>query len=187
MREIRIFELDRPGVPVSWRSARAQTIAAQAGRLWVTQEHQLQDIWLKPGQSIEVPAGVRFWLSGEPVDGTPARFAVTEDINAPRRLLRQPQNWLIAASFVGLSLFAGSLAVHLRDRTLDNATAVSTDAGRWRPNDPRLAGAAVELDAANMELRQAMEQAPNSPALQRLLYRTQKQQSQLRQMEHQAG
>jgi hypothetical protein len=66
MREIRIFELDRPGVPVSWRSARAQTIAAQAGLLWVTQEDQLQDIWLKPGQSIDVPAGVRFWLSGEP-------------------------------------------------------------------------------------------------------------------------
>ncbi|KMW49220.1 DUF2917 domain-containing protein [Ralstonia insidiosa] len=88
MREIRIFELDRPGVPVSWRSARTQTIAAQAGLLWVTQEHQLQDIWLKPGQSIDVPAGVRFWLSGDPADGMAARFAVTEDINAPRRLLR---------------------------------------------------------------------------------------------------
>ena len=88
MREIRIFELDRPGVPVSWRSARAQTIAAQAGLLWVTQEDQLQDIWLKPGQSIDVPAGVRFWLSGEPVNGCPARFAVTEDVNAPRRLVR---------------------------------------------------------------------------------------------------
>lgn len=104
-----------------------------------------------------------------------------------RRTWRQPHNWLIAASFVGLSLFAGSLAVHLRDRPLTNATATTTDVGRWRPNDPRLAGAAVELDAANMELRQAMEQAPDSPALQRLLMRTQKQQSQLRQMEHQAG
>ena len=68
------------------------------------------------------------------------------------------------------------------------ATASTTpDVSRWRPNDPRLAGAAVELDAANMELRQAIEQAPDSPALQRLLMRTQKQQSQLRQMEHQAG
>ncbi|QNK02706.1 hypothetical protein [Dyella telluris] len=106
----------------------------------------------------------------------------------PRRALRQPQNWLIAASFVGLSLFAGSLAVHLRDRTLANATATTApDMGRWRPNDPRLAGAAVELDAANMELKQAIEQSPHSPALQRLLNRTQKQQAQLRQMEHQAG
>lgn len=113
----------------------------------------------------------------------------TGKITAPttRRAWRQPQNWLIAASFVGLSLFAGSLAVHLRDSTLANATANTTDASRWRPNDPRLAGAAVELDAANMELRQAMEQAPDSPALQRLLMRTQKQQSQLRQIEHQAG
>jgi hypothetical protein len=105
-----------------------------------------------------------------------------------RRAWRQPHNWLIAAGFVGLSLFAGSLAVQLRDRTLANATASTTpDVSRWRPNDPRLAGAAVELDAANMELRQAIEQAPDSPALQRLLMRTQKQQSQLRQMEHQAG
>ncbi|MGN6141095.1 MAG: DUF2917 domain-containing protein [Ralstonia sp.] len=110
MREIRIFELDRPGVPVSWRSARAQTIAAQAGLLWVTQDHQRQDIWLKPGQSIDVPAGVRFWLSGEPVDGTPARFAVTEDINAPRRLLR----------FIGLLVVAAYRQI-LRDDGQDAA------------------------------------------------------------------
>lgn len=44
MREIRIFELDRPGVPVSWRSARAQTIAAQAGLLWVTQEQDRKSV-----------------------------------------------------------------------------------------------------------------------------------------------
>jgi len=142
--------------------------------------------WLRQTRALREPVSPRrdLW-SG--IDAALDAAEAPTAAPAPRRLLRQPQNWLIAASFVGLSLFAGSLAVHLRDRTLDNATAVSTDAGRWRPNDPRLAGAAVELDAANMELRQAMEQAPNSPALQRLLYRTQKQQSQLRQMEHQAG
>ncbi|CAJ0785167.1 hypothetical protein LMG7141_01608 [Ralstonia condita] len=110
MREIRIFELDRPGMPVSWRSARAQTIAAQAGLLWVTQEHQLQDVWLRPGQSIDVPAGVRFWLSGEPAAGMPARFAVTEDINAPRRLVR----------FAGL-LLATAVRQLLRDDGQDAA------------------------------------------------------------------
>jgi hypothetical protein len=97
------------------------------------------------------------------------------------------QAWLLAASFAGLSLFAGSIAVHLRDQPMNAATATTPDVARWHPSDPRLAGAAVQLDAASMELRQAMEQAPDSPALQRLLYRTQKQQSQLRQMEHQAG
>lgn len=103
----------------------------------------------------------------------------------PRSQRRQA--WLLAASFAGLSLFAGGIAVHLRDQPMNTATATTPDVARWHPADPRLAGAAVQLDAANMELRQAMEQAPDSPALQRLLYRTQKQQSQLRQMEHQAG
>ncbi len=104
-----------------------------------------------------------------------------------RRPSQRRQAWLLAASFAGLSLFAGSIAVHLRDQPLSTATETTPDVARWHPSDPRLAGAAVQLDAANMELRQAMEQAPDSPALQRLLYRTQKQQSQLRQMEHQAG
>ncbi|MHA6204563.1 hypothetical protein ACXU4B_09080 [Dyella soli] len=105
-----------------------------------------------------------------------------------RRRSQRYQAWLLAASFAGMALFAGGIAVHLRDRPLaTNTASVTPDAARWRPTDPRLAGAAVELDAASMELRQAMQQAPGSPALQRLLFRTQKQQSQLRQMEHQAG
>jgi hypothetical protein len=143
--------------------------------------------WLRQTRALREPVSPRrdLWADIDAALDAPATEAMPP---VARRSLRQPQNWLIAASFAGLSLFAGSLAVHLRDRTLTNATTAATsDAERWRPNDPRLAGAAVELDAANMELKQAMEQAPNSPALQRLLYRTQKQQSQLRQMEHQAG
>ena len=143
--------------------------------------------WLRQTRALREPVSPRhdLWAG---IDAALDAANTTSSVSAARRAWRQPQNWLIAASFVGLSLFAGSLAVHLRDRTLANATATtSTDAGRWRPNDPRLAGAAVELDAANMELRQAIEQSPDSPALQRLLLRTQKQQSQLRQMEHQAG
>ncbi|AIF49344.1 hypothetical protein [Dyella japonica] len=143
--------------------------------------------WLRQTRALREPVAPRrdLW-SG--IDAALDAAEATTKTPAPRRAARQPQNWLIAASFVGLSLFAGSLAVHLRDRTLANASAtVIPEAGRWRPNDPRLAGAAVELDAANMELRQAIEQAPHSPALQRLLNRTQKQQAQLRQMEHQAG
>jgi hypothetical protein len=143
--------------------------------------------WLRQTRALREPVSPRHDLwSG--IDAALDAAATKPATSVTRRSLRQPQNWLIAASFAGLSLFAGSLAVHMRDRTIANATASATpDAGRWRPNDPRLAGAAVELDAANTELRQAIEQAPNSPALQRLLYRTQKQQTQLRQMEHQAG
>ncbi|WP_201315705.1 hypothetical protein [Dyella sp. EPa41] len=142
--------------------------------------------WLRQARALREPVSPRR-------DLWPAIDAALDDATsaapAPRRSTAQrAQGWLLAASFAGLSLFAGSLAVHLRDRPLTTATAsAAPDLERWRPSDPRLAGAAVEFDAANMELRQAMEQAPHSPALQRLLYRMQKQQSQLRQLEHQAG
>lgn len=95
---------------------------------------------------------------------------------------------MLAAGFAGLSLLAGSLNLQLQ-RT-QHSVAPATDfagADHWKPTDPRLAGAAVELDAARMELQQAILQAPHSPALQRLLNRTEKRQWQLRQMENQAG
>ena len=57
----------------------------------------------------------------------------------------------------------------------------------WRPADPRLAGATIELDAARMELRQALQQAPHSAALQRLLTRTERQQVRLQQFGREAG
>jgi hypothetical protein len=50
-----------------------------------------------------------------------------------------------------------------------------------------LRGAALELDAARMELDQALTQAPHSPALHRLLARTEHQLAQLREQTHEAG
>ncbi|TBR40325.1 MULTISPECIES: hypothetical protein [Dyella] len=98
------------------------------------------------------------------------------------------QGWLLAASFAGISLLAVSLNLRVRHEEQDmTPVAVQQTVEAWKPNDPRLAGAAVELDAAQMELRQAMQQAPHSPSLQRLLDRTEKRQSQLRQLEHQAS
>ncbi|WP_130619594.1 hypothetical protein [Dyella amyloliquefaciens] len=142
--------------------------------------------WLRQTRALREPVSPRrdLWQA---IDA--ALDDATSNAPAPRRSTAQrAQGWLLAASFAGMSLLAGSLAVHLRDRPLATAAIQATpDTERWRPSDPRLAGAAVEFDAAGMELRQAMEQAPNSPALQRLLYRMQKQQSQLRQLEHQAG
>ena len=142
--------------------------------------------WLRQTRALREPVSPRRDLWSD-ID---AALDAASTTTAPvvHRPTHRIQRWLIAASFAGLSLFAGSLAVHLRERPVASADhAWPSSDERWRPSDPRLAGAAVELDAANMELRQAMEQAPKSPALQRLLYRTQKQQSQLRQMEHQAG
>jgi hypothetical protein len=138
--------------------------------------------WLRQTRALREPLTPRRDLWPE-LDA--ALDAATPAADQPSR---RRQAWLLAASLAGVALFAGSVAVHLHEQSRSTSAAQNTpDVARWHPADPRLAGAAVELDAANMELRQAMEQAPDSPALQRLLYRTQKQQSQLRQMEHQAG
>ena len=96
--------------------------------------------------------------------------------------------WLLAASFAGLSLLAVGLSLR-QSPSLDRpqATATAATQAPWKPDDPRLAGAAIELDAARLELRQALQQSPNSPALQRLLSRTRQQQSRLRQLDQQAG
>ncbi|WP_114240505.1 hypothetical protein [Dyella sp. C9] len=143
--------------------------------------------WLRQTRALREPVSPRrdLW-SG--IDAALGQAANGTTAPAPRRASHRLQGWLVAASFAGLSLFAGSLAVHLREQPVNDQMAASTTgAARWHPADPRLAGAAVELDAASMELHQAMEQAPHSPALQRLLERTHKQQTQLQQMEHQAG
>jgi ferric-dicitrate binding protein FerR (iron transport regulator) len=113
----------------------------------------------------------------------------TQDIPAPSASPHR-RRWLLAASFAGLILLAGGIGRQLYQTQPSPAaslTAATTDDMRWKPTDPRLAGAAIQLDAAKMELQQAMQQAPGSVALQRLLARTEQQQSQLRHMEHQAG
>ena len=99
------------------------------------------------------------------------------------------QRWLLAASLAGLIVLAGGLAWRLQQGA-PAAPAIAeapTSAKPWKPTDPRLSGAAIELNAAQIELSQAMQQAPHSAALQRLLARTEQQQSQLRQMEREAG
>jgi hypothetical protein len=122
--------------------------------------------------------------------------AAQPTVSAPPVRRRHHRVWLLAASFAGLTILAGSLVFHLRQPQVQTGTELAStatpatatpDLTRWKPSDPRLAGAAIELDAAQMELRQALKQAPDSVALQRLLDRTERQQSQLRHMENQAG
>ncbi|MET0330412.1 MAG: hypothetical protein ABW154_03180 [Dyella sp.] len=102
---------------------------------------------------------------------------------------RRVQRWLLAAGVAGLALLAGGMAWRLDRGTYPmHAVAVApAQPTPWKPTDPRLSGAAIELNAAQTELSQAMQQAPHSAALQRLLARTEQQQSQLRQMEREAG
>ncbi|HEY1588229.1 MAG TPA: hypothetical protein VGG00_00750 [Rhodanobacter sp.] len=99
----------------------------------------------------------------------------------------RPTRWVVAASLAASLLLAGSIGWHLRHAPATTTPLADTAATPWKPADPRLAGAAVELDAARMELQFAIQQAPDSPALQRLLNRTEHQQTQLRQLAGQAG
>ena len=105
---------------------------------------------------------------------------------------RRRQRWLVAASLAASVLLVTGIGWHWLQTSADTqgdtriARAGKASAS-WKPADPRLAGAAIELDAARMELQLAIRQAPHSPALQRLLDRTELQQTQLRQLAEQAG
>ena len=104
---------------------------------------------------------------------------------SPRRGSRQ--RWLFGAVAASLIL-GGSIAWRtMQTSSIVPATVATAAPSQWKPSDPRLVGAAIELNAAQMELKLALDQAPDSPALQRLLDRTEMQQTQLRQRSHQAG
>jgi|SRR6187402_3139848 len=97
---------------------------------------------------------------------------------------RRAQPWLMAAAIAGVALLGGSIGLHLVAPATNNTLASEF---HWKPTDPRLSGAAVELDAARMELTQAMQDSPDSAALQRLLLKTERQRDRLRNLEKQAG
>jgi len=93
--------------------------------------------------------------------------------------------WLMAAAIAGVAVLGGGLGLHLVAPVSDGEIVATGHA--WKPTDPRLTGAAVELDAARMELTQAMQDSPDSAALQRLLQRTERQRDRLRNFDKQAG
>jgi hypothetical protein len=98
------------------------------------------------------------------------------------------QRWLAAAGLAASLLLVVGISWHRLHVPVASTVAEAPGSSRgWKPADPRLAGAAIELHAARMELQLAIQQAPDSPALQRLLHRTELQQTQLQQLARQAG
>lgn len=97
------------------------------------------------------------------------------DARLGQRTPRARAPWRLAAALAGAFLLAGGYATHLQQRAA------------WPARDPGLAAASLELDAARQELRQALQQTPDSPMLRRLLARTQRQQARLRQADHAAS
>ncbi len=114
--------------------------------------------------------------------GIEARLDEASGASAVRH--RRARPWLMAAAVAGVAILGGGLGLHLVSPTDQAGIAVGQS---WKPSDPRLSGAAVELDAARMELTQAMQDSPDSAALQRLLLRTERQRDRLRNLEKQAG
>jgi hypothetical protein len=105
---------------------------------------------------------------------------------APHRVAATRTAWLFAAGLAAVTVLAVGL-MRMAPTTAPAATADLASVPVWKPDDPRLAGAAIELTAAQYELRQAIQQSPNSAALQRLLDRTEQQESRLRQLGHDAS
>lgn len=64
MREIRRFELDAD-LCIARRVVGACALEVEAGRVWLTIEHDPADYWLLPGARMPLARGLRIWLSAE--------------------------------------------------------------------------------------------------------------------------
>lgn len=119
--------------------------------------------------------------------------AIAARIETQARAPRRRAHWIaVAAAFACTAVIIGTVAIRMahapRPAISQAQVAAATNTPvRWKPNDPRLRGAAVELSAAQGELQQALAIAPHSPYLQRLLQSTEHQQSRLRHLDLDAG
>ena len=148
--------------------------------------------WLRQMRELNQPVAPRNDLWAR-IDAALDENTASAEVTAPTPIkrARHRQVWALAASIAAIVVLAGGVVWRMQEVStgIEPAPTKMADVGStpWKPNDPRLAGAAVELGAARMELQQAMQQAPDSPALQRLLQRTDAQQARLRELEKQAG
>jgi hypothetical protein len=160
--------------------------------------------WLRQMRELNQPVAPRTDLWAR-IDAALDENAAPAEVAAPTpiRRARHRRVWAMAAGFAAVAVLAGGVVWHMRAvPQLPSAAPLTAQVQNipmqdlamkhaqmqgWKPNDPRLAGAAIELGAARMELQQAIQQAPDSPALQRLLQRTDAQQARLRELEKQAG
>jgi len=119
--------------------------------------------------------------------------AIAARIEHQARAPRRRMQWLaMAAAFACVAVIVGTIGIRMAHSppsatTSAQIAAAGNTAPHWKPNDPRLRGAAVELHAAQGELKQALAIAPHSPYLERLLQSTETQQSRLRRLETDAG
>lgn len=147
--------------------------------------------WLRQMRELNQPVAPRNDLWAR-IDAALDENAAPAQVAAPTPIKRARHRhvWAMAAGFAAVAVLTGGVVWRMHAIPQNSPSGPITaqiDTSPWKPNDPRLAGAALELGAARMELQQAMQQAPDSPALQRLLQRTDAQQARLRELEKQAG
>jgi len=80
MREIRTLELQQSEVPVSWFIDRPHTLRVCQGLLWLTLEGELDDKWLRAGDSVTLPANSTIWINSPEAD---SRFALASTPTKP--------------------------------------------------------------------------------------------------------
>ena len=122
---------------------------------------------------------------------------ISARIESQPRTSQRRLHWMaLAASIIGVAVLAGVIGIRAMQGGHAPVAAAhpgaliaaSGQTGKhWKPVDPRLRGAAVELRAAQGELKQALAIAPHADYLQQLLERTERQQSHLQRLEHEAG
>ncbi|HET7266739.1 MAG TPA: hypothetical protein VFJ15_01360 [Oleiagrimonas sp.] len=139
--------------------------------------------WLKQTRALKQPIAPRtdLWSGiAERIDPS----AAPAPARRPRLL-----PWAMAASVAAISLLAGSLAWHQTPVSTPRMAVHSTPATvtPWRPHDPRLVGAAIELNSARRALVRAIHRAPRDTYLQRMLLNTNRQLQRLQQLQHRAG
>ncbi|MEO8780099.1 MAG: hypothetical protein ABI389_15715 [Rhodanobacter sp.] len=139
--------------------------------------------WRRPLRALRQPEMPErdLWPAIEAAMGNTgnARGRATPVQPTPRR------RWLLGTALAASLALAGGVGWHMLRTPIGQPGTTATSA--WKPTDPRLAGAAIELDAARMELELAIQQAPDSAALQRLLRRTERQQAQLQRLANRAS
>jgi hypothetical protein len=98
----------------------------------------------------------------------------------PHQATRRPNAWLPMAATAAVVLLSVALGVTAwRTPQAFPQGGALAQSSHWKPDDPRLAGAAVEFQAADSEIRLAMDQAPDATFLKRIQQRTRAQQWQL--------
>ena len=65
MQSLELFEF-LSSTPARMRMAAGASIRVNSGKLWVTAEGQLEDIWLSAGGQWHAPCDLVAWLSAEP-------------------------------------------------------------------------------------------------------------------------